>query len=95
MSKPTDTYEGLKGRAYWVAQSASGRTNTDARQLGYNDVFDLIMADSDHPAQQGFLLLLLTGNDLSEAQRQVLLDGLAREYAGRTDWQDYVRHAAA
>ncbi len=80
----TDTnalYAALKGQAYPLAMVAGGRSNPEAQAEGFRDVYDLIMADSDHPRQAQFLMQL--PSVLSEAQRQVLLDG----------WMAYVAQA--
>ena len=68
-------YDVLKGQAYGIASIASGRSNADAQALGFKDVYDLIMSDSDHDRQPAFLHLLM--HEMPEAHRQVLLDGLA------------------
>jgi hypothetical protein len=45
------------------------------------------MSDSDHPRQQQFLLLVQ--QEFSEGHRQILLDGLANEYADLDGWMAY------
>jgi hypothetical protein len=80
-------YSVLKGRAYSIAAIATGRSNADAQASG--DVYDLLMSDSDHSRQQAFLALL-TDDVMPEAHRKILLDGLAKEYAGFEGWLQYV-----
>jgi hypothetical protein len=84
-------YDNLKGRAYGAAQIATSRTNPDAQAEGFRDMFDLIMSGSDHPRQQAFLTLIM--GELSEDQRKILLDGMAKEYAGCEGWMAYVDRA--
>jgi HEAT repeat protein len=81
-------YYVVKARAYGLAQIVAGRSNADAAREGFRDVFDLLMSDSDHPRQQQFLLQL--PNHFTEEHRQVLLDGLAQEYASLDGWSAYV-----
>ena len=47
------------------------------------------MSDSDHPRQAMFLGLL-PQHIPAEAHRQILLDGMAREYAHLDGWMSYV-----
>ena len=89
-----DLFTVLKGRAYPLAQIVTGCTNYDARQKGFRDVFDLIMSDSDHPRQQQFILAL-PGTLASEKHREILLDGMAKDYAGLDDWLVYVNRECA
>jgi hypothetical protein len=84
----TGLYDALKGQAYALASSVTGETHSDAQRKGYKDLWDLIMSDSDHPRQLAFLMAL--PSVLSEKQRQVLLDELAREYASCDGWVEYV-----
>ena len=79
----TDLYKIVKGRAYRLAQ-----TIIAPRAQG-EDLLATIMPDSDH-TRQGVFLTLLPQHIPSEAHRQVLLDGLAREYAGVDGWMTYV-----
>ena len=51
-------YSMLKGRAYYIVTTATGRSNADAQASGFKDVYDLLMSDSDHPRQARFLTLL-------------------------------------
>lgn len=81
-------YDNLKGRAYGSAEIATGRTNPQAQAEGFRDVFDLIMSDSDHARQPAFLGLIM--EELSEEQRKILLDGMAKEYAGVDGWIAYI-----
>lgn len=48
-----------------------------------------IMSDSDHARMPMFLGLLPSAIP-AEAHRQILLDGMAREYAGADGWMAYV-----
>lgn len=82
-------YGVLKGRAYSIATIATGRSNADAQASGFKDVYDLLMSDSDHP-QQGVFLSLLTDDVMPEDHRKILLDGMAKEYAGLEGWLQYV-----
>jgi hypothetical protein len=84
-----DLYGIMKGKTYSLATTTSGKSNEDARTAGFKDVFDYIMSDSDHPRQPTFLMQL---PDVlpAEAHRKILLDGMAREYAGVGGWRAYV-----
>jgi len=84
----SDLYGIMKGKAYGLATITCGRNNAEAKTEGYRDVFDLLMSDSDHPRQSQFLLQLQS--ILPEGHRVILLDGLAKEYAGLSGWQEYV-----
>jgi hypothetical protein len=84
----SDLYSITKGKAYSLACVVSGRDNASAKTEGYKDVFDLIMSDSDHPRQPHFMTGLMSA--MPEGHRQILLDGLAREYAGLDGWMQYV-----
>lgn len=81
-------YAVVKGRAYALAQTVTGRSNGDAQREGFKDVFDLLMSDSDHQRQQQFLLQLPA--HFAEGHRKIFLDGLAKEYAGVDGWLAYV-----
>jgi hypothetical protein len=81
-------YDVVKGRAYGLVQVVTGKSNDEAAREGFKDVYDLLMSDSDHPRQQHFLLQLPT--QFTEGHRQILLDGLTREYANVDDWLAYV-----
>lgn len=90
MSNPNvDLYKIMKGRAYGIAQVATGCTNEDAVRRGFTDVYALIMSDSDHARQPAFLALLPRAIP-SEGHRRVLLDGMAGEYTNLSDWMAYV-----
>jgi hypothetical protein len=84
----TDLYDVVKGRAYGLAATVSGKSNEDARTAGFRDVFDYIMSDSDHPRQAAFLIAL--PEQMPEGHRKILLDGMAQEYAGLGGWMEYV-----
>lgn len=92
MALNTPLYEALKGQVYDIAQVTTSRGNAEARNEGFRDVYDLIMSDSDHPRQQAFLMMIV--DRLSEKQRIVLLDGMAKEYAGLDGWMAYVDREA-
>ncbi len=79
----------MKGRAYAVAQVATGCTNNDAQARGFKDVFELLMSDSDHDRQAMFLTLSPSTFPLEE-HRRVLLDGLASQYGHADNWMAYV-----
>jgi hypothetical protein len=81
-------YSVVKGRAYALAATASGKSNADAKGAGFTDVFDYIMSDSDHPRQVAFLMAL--PDLMPEGHRIILLDGMAKEYAGLDGWMTYV-----
>jgi hypothetical protein len=84
-----DCYPVLKGRVYYLAQAVTCCTDYDARLHGYRDAFDMIMSDSSHPRQDHFLAGV--AQELPhESQHKMLLDGLAKEYAGLADWAAYV-----
>lgn len=87
-----ELYDVMKRKAYALASSVTGTSNTDAKAAGYEDLWDLLMTDSDHPRQSMFLMGL--PHVLSEKQRRILLDGLAREYTDADGWLDYVRREA-
>lgn len=86
-------YDNLKGLAYGAAQIATSRTNPEAQREGFRDVFDLIMSDSDHARQPAFLGLIM--KELSEDQRKILLDGMAKEYADCDGWLAYIDRECA
>ena len=79
-----DLYSITKGKAYSLACIVSGRNNAEAKTEGFKDVFDLIMSDSGRSRQAHFLLQLTPL--MAEGHRKILLDGLAREYAGLDGW---------
>lgn len=82
-------YEVLKGRSYGIAQIASGCSNGEAQAKGFADVFGMVVSDSDHARQASFLLLLSSTVPV-KAHRQIILDGMAREYANSDSWMAYV-----
>ena len=89
MSASSGPYDTLKSRAYWATATASGSPNRDAQLHGASDVYAVVMSDSNHSRQPAFLAFL--GDIISdEALRRILLDGLAREYAGCDSWMAYV-----
>ena len=51
----TGFYGVMKGRAYALAQVATGCSTKDAQARGFKDVFGLLMSDSDHDRQAMFL----------------------------------------
>lgn len=87
--RPSGFYQIMKGRSYDIAQVASGCSNGEAQARGFVDVFGMIMSDSDHARQANFLLLLSSAVP-TEAHRQILLDGMAKEYAASVSWVTYV-----
>jgi hypothetical protein len=89
MAQESELYSVLKEQAYGAAQVTAGCGNSEAHIKGFIDVFDLIMSNSNHSRQPTFLGLLPEIIP-SEGDRQVLLDGMAREYAGLNDWAAYV-----
>jgi hypothetical protein len=87
MTSQQDAYSGLKARAYGAAKVTAGCGDPEAQASGYADVFDLIMSNSAHSRQATFVGLLptiLCGGDC-----QVLLDGMAWEYAKLESWAAY------
>jgi hypothetical protein len=89
-----DCYPVLKGRVYYLAQAVTCCTDYDARLHGYRDAFDMIMSDGSHPRQDHFLAGV--AQELPhESQHKMLLDGLAKEYAGLADWAAYVSRERA
>jgi hypothetical protein len=80
----TDLYPIMKGKAYRLAKTIIAPKSQDE-----DDLLKTIMSDSDHTRQATFLTMLPTVIP-AVAHRQILLDGLAREYAGVTDWMAYV-----
>jgi hypothetical protein len=87
-SNQNDLYTIAKGKAYALAELVSGASNEDARRGGYRDVFDFIMSDSEHSRYTAFVKSI--GDVLPEGNRKILLDGLAREYAGVDGWGAFV-----
>lgn len=81
-------YENLKGKAYHLAETITAHTHITAKAKGFEDLWDMIMSDSDHVRQFTFLTQLHTV--LSESQRQILLDGLAKQYQDCDGWLAYV-----
>lgn len=87
-------YGVLKGRAYGLAQLTTGCNNVDAKARGFEDVFALLMFDSDHDRQAAFLSQLSSVLPVEE-HRRTLLDGLAIEYARVGGWIEYVEKQTA
>ena len=79
----SDLYRIMKGKAYRLAE-----TIIASKHQG-EDLLQTIMSDSDHTRQPLFLSMLPQVIP-AEAHRQILLDGLAREYAGVEGWMAYV-----
>lgn len=80
----SDLYRVMKGKAYRLAE-----TIIAPKHQG-EDLLATIMSDSDHNRQPSFLSMLPQVIP-AEAHRQILLDGLAREYAGVDGWMAYVK----
>jgi hypothetical protein len=78
-----DLYAIVRGKAYNLAQ-----TMIAPREQG-EDLLATIMSDSDH-LRQAVFLGLLPQHIPAEAHRQILLHGMAREYAGVDGWMVYV-----
>lgn len=91
--KMRDLYSKLKGKVYGLACTTTSKDNPAAQKEGFSDVFDLIMSDSDHNRQAFFLMML--PHQLSEKQRQILLDGMAKEYQNCEGWMAYVDRECA
>lgn len=81
-------YETMKAKAYHLAETVTAHTHITAASKGYKDLWDMIMSDSDHERQ--FFFLTMLDKVLTEPQRQILLDGLAKQYQGCAGWLDYV-----
>ena len=79
----SDLYPIMKGKAYRLAQ-----TLMVPKHRG-EDLLATIMSDSDH-ARVPLFLVHLPEAIPAEAHRQVLLNGMAREYAGVDGWMAYV-----
>jgi hypothetical protein len=79
----TDLYPIMKGKAYRLAETII------APKSQGQDLLKTIMSDSDHTRQAAFLTMLPQVIP-AEAHRQILLDGMAREYAGVDSWLAYV-----
>jgi hypothetical protein len=82
-------YDIMKGKAYSLATTTSGKGNADAKAAGFKDVFDYIMSDSDDP-RHALFLMMLNDDVMVEGHRRILLDGMAQEYAGLPNWMAYV-----
>jgi len=76
-----DLYGIMKARALSLARTIVLNPDEDA--------FAVIMSDSDHVRQFAFLTMLESAIP-AEGHRKILLDGLAREYAGVGGWMAYV-----
>lgn len=76
-----DLYSIMKSRALPLARTIVMNPIEDA--------FAVIMSDSDHTRQASFLMMLESVIP-AEGHRRILLDGLAREYAGVDGWMAYV-----
>lgn len=79
----SDLYRVMKGKAYRLAETIIASNHQG------EDLLETIMSDSDHTRQPVFLSMLPQVIP-AEAHRQILLDGLAREYAGLNGWMAYV-----
>lgn len=89
-----DLYEMLKGRAYGLAQTATGCSNQEAKTRGFRSVYDMLMSDSEHMRQQTFLATLENVIP-SEGHRRILLNGMAKEFTDLPDWPAYVARETA
>lgn len=81
-------YEMMKAKAYPLAETITAHTHVTANAKGYKDLWDMVMSDSDDVRQYSFLMTLDTV--LSEKQRRILLDGLAKQYQHCEGWLAYV-----
>ncbi|TCZ58725.1 hypothetical protein [Roseicella aquatilis] len=84
----TTLYQALKGSAHFFACEATGSDDRIAAKEGRRDVYDLLLADTDADSVPVFLSLLMDAIPCQD-QRRLLLDGLAREYAGVPGWTSY------
>jgi hypothetical protein len=78
-----DLYPIMRGKAYRLAETII------APKYQGEDLLKTIMLDSDDPRQALFLTMLPQVIP-AEAHRQILLDGMASEYAGLNGWMAYV-----
>jgi hypothetical protein len=79
----SDLYPIMRGKAYRLAE-----TIIAPKHQG-EDLLATIMSDSDDN-RQALFLRMLSQTIPAEAHRQILLDGMAREYAGVDGWTAYV-----
>jgi hypothetical protein len=79
----SDLYAIMKGKAYRLAQTII------ASKYQGEDLLKTIMKDSDD-ARQALFLMHLPEHIPAEAHRLILLNGMAKEYAGVEDWKAYV-----
>ena len=79
----SDLYSIVRGKTYRLAKTIIAPKHQS------EDLLATIMSDSDHPRQVLFLTMLPQAIP-AEAHRQILLDGMAREYAGVDGWMAYV-----
>ena len=78
-----DLYPVMRGKAHRLAE-----TLMTPKHQG-EDLLATMMSDSDDPRQALFLMHLAEAIP-AEAHRKILLDGMAREYAGVDGWMAYV-----
>jgi hypothetical protein len=78
-----DLYAIMRGKAYRLAE-----TIISPKYQG-EDLLKTIMSDSDDSRLASFMMML-PPHIPAEAHRQILLDGMAKEYAGVENWMAYV-----
>jgi hypothetical protein len=79
----SDLYAIVRGKAYRLAQTII------APKYEGEDLLKTIMSDSDDSRLASFMILL-PQHIPAEAHCQILLDGMAKEYAGVEGWMAYV-----
>lgn len=78
-----DLYAIMRGKAYRLAETII------APKYQGEDLLKTIMSDSDD-SRLPLFLMMLPQHIPAEAHRQILLDGMAKQYAGVENWMAYV-----
>jgi len=81
-------YPKMKGLVYHRLEAITAKTTPDCIAAGHKDIWDWVMKDTDSIAFA--MLIREIPGILSEKQSQILLDGLAEEYAGVENWVAFV-----
>ena len=81
------TYHACKGLAYPTLATIASCDHIKAKARGYSDGWKMLL--DKHDGNEMALFCINLPNALSEAQRQVLLDGLAREYTEFSSWLEF------
>ena len=82
-------YKTLKSNAYALVCACTGSNNHAAESAGYDDVYALLMSDTEHLRVKHFLMRLSDEAGLSDSESNILLDGLAKEYRQCLNWSDF------